>query len=105
MSTCPNCGHKSPSTDQRLRRLFAARVGMLAKVNRRNPDASRHELAVAMAAANAEDVVDPRSARVELRREVPTEDCPVVKLGPGGEYDRAWYGNNGVPRGQAGGGL
>ena len=83
MSTCPNCGHKSPSTDQRLRRLFAARVGMPAKVNRRNPDASRNELAVAMAAANAEDVIDPRSACP-----LPPRTVGFVEFKPGEEPER-----------------
>ncbi len=60
MSTCPHCGHQHASVDQRLRSLFAARVGMAAKVNRRNDDASHNELATEIRAA--EDVVDPRSA-------------------------------------------
>lgn len=106
MSTCPNCGFESETVNQRLRRLFVAgRTERSATVNRRNPDASRNEFAVAMAAANAEDVIDPRSASPDFPRPVPTTDEPVVRLGPGGDYDRAWYGNNGVPTGQAGGGL
>lgn len=63
MSTCPHCGHQHASVDQRLRSLFAARVGMAAKVNRRSDAASHNELATAIQAA--EDVVDPRSAAPE----------------------------------------
>lgn len=48
------------TTDQKLRRLFAARVGMTAKVSNRHQAASRNELATDIAAA--EDCIDPRSA-------------------------------------------
>lgn len=63
MSTCPHCGCTRPSVDQKLRELFAARVGMPARLNRRSDAASTNELATAIAAA--EDVVDPRSAAPE----------------------------------------
>lgn len=48
------------TTDQKLRRLFCARVGMEAKVSKRHEAASRNELATDIAAA--EDMIDPRSA-------------------------------------------
>jgi len=48
------------TTDQKLRRLFAARVGMEAKVSKRHEAASRNELATAI--FSAEDCIDPRSA-------------------------------------------
>lgn len=67
MSTCPHCG----SDTDKARRLFAARVGRPAKLNRTNPDAAHNALATDIAAA--EDVIDPHAA-------------PLVVLGPGGEY-------------------
>lgn len=48
------------TTDQKLRRLFCARVGMPAKVSKRHEGASQNELATDIAAA--EDMIDPRSA-------------------------------------------
>lgn len=60
MSTCPHCGCTRPSVDQKLRGLFAARVGMPARLNRRSDAASTNELATEIQAA--EDVIDPRSA-------------------------------------------
>ena len=48
------------TTDQKLRRLFCARVGMPANVSKRHEAASRNELATDIAAA--EDCIDPRSA-------------------------------------------
>lgn len=68
MSTCPHCGCTRPSVDQKLRGLFAARVGMAAKVNRRSDAASHNELATEIRAA--EDVIDPSRAFGEPRRAV-----------------------------------
>lgn len=72
MSICPHCGRHCPTPrhSDKLRSLFAARVGMPAKVNRRSLDAAHNELATAMRAASPEDVIDPRSAAVEPRRAV-----------------------------------
>lgn len=68
MSTCPHCGCTRPSVDQKLRELFAARVGMPARLNRRSDAASTNELATEIQAA--EDVIDPRSAYASPRRAV-----------------------------------
>lgn len=70
MSICPKCGHHTPSPAAKHRELFAARVGMPAKVNRRNPDAAHNEMVTAMIAAHAEDVIDPSRACPEPRRAV-----------------------------------
>ena len=62
---------------ERVRSLIAARVPRAAVVSRRSADAGHNELATELAAIEA---------------------GPVVRLGQG-EYERAWWGNNGVPRG------
>lgn len=88
MSTCPNCGHSTPTMNEKLRGLFAARVGMAAKVNRRNDDASHNELATEIRAA--EDVIDPSRAFGEPRRAV-----GFVEVKPGEEperFDADWDG-------------
>jgi hypothetical protein len=88
MSTCPHCGHQHASVDQKLRSLFAARVGMAAKVNRRSDAASTNELATEIRAA--EDVIDPRSAFGEPRRAVGFIE---FKVGEEPErFDEAWDG-------------
>jgi len=56
-----------------------------------NAHATATEHAIRTRLVNAEDVIDPHAA-------------PLVVTGQG-EYRRAFYGANGVPRGQAGGGL
>ena len=70
MTVCPHCGNHCPTPrhSEKLRSLFAARVGMPAKVNRHSADAGHNALATAIAAA--EDVIDPRSACTEPRRAV-----------------------------------
>ncbi len=73
MSTCPHCGCTRPSVDQKLRELFAARVGMPARLNRRSDAASTNELATEVEAIEAE---------------------PIVKLGQG-DFERAWGGVSG----------
>lgn len=104
MSICPKCGHHTPSPTAKLRSLFAARVGMPAKVNRRSPDAAHNEMATDVVAAaidgdarairtvvrHAEDVIDPRSACPEPRRAV-----GFVEVKPGEEterFDADWDG-------------
>lgn len=76
---CEKCGHEPETTNEKLRGLFAARVGMPARVNRRSPDASTVELATEIHAAGrtaealgllAEDTVDPSRACPEFRRPV-----------------------------------
>lgn len=97
MSTCPNCGHTTPSHNAKLRTLFAGRVGMPAKVNRRSADAAHNELATDVVAAaidgdarairsvvrHAEDVIDPRSAYTAPRRAV-----GFIEFKPGEEPER-----------------
>lgn len=83
MSTCPNCGHTTPSHNAKLRSLFAGRVGLPARVNRRSADAAHNELATAMHAVNAEDVIDPRSAYTAPRRAV-----GFIEFKPGEEPER-----------------
>lgn len=88
MSTCPHCGCTRPSVDQKLRGLFAARVGMPARLNRRSDAASTNELATEIQAA--EDVIDPRSAYASPRRAV-----GFIEFKPGEEpdaFDEAWDG-------------
>ena len=77
MGICPHCGGHTPTPrhSEKLRSLFAARVGLPAKVNRRSTDAAHNELATAMRAVNAEDVIDPRSACPEPRRAVEMPEC------------------------------
>lgn len=60
---------------EKLRGLIAARVPRAAVVSRRSVDAGHNEMAVEVAGAG-----------------------PIVRLGQG-EYERAWWGGNGVPRG------
>ncbi len=81
MSTCPHCGCTRPSVDQKLRDLFAARVGMPARLNRRSDAASTNELAAEIHAA--EDVIDPSRAFGEPRRAV-----GFIEFKPGEEPDR-----------------
>ncbi len=96
--TCQHCGRPTESVDQRLRGLFAARVGMPARLNRRSDAASTNELATAMRAAKdgdivgpfAEDVIDPRSAYASPRRAV-----GFIEFKPGEEperWDADWDG-------------
>ena len=90
MSICPKCGHHTPSPAAKHRELFAARVGMPARINHRSPDAAHNELATAMRAVNAEDVIDPRSACPEPRRAV-----GFIEVKPGEEterFDADWDG-------------
>ena len=63
---------------ERVRSLIAARVARPAIVSKRSADAGHNELATEVEAAEAE---------------------PIVKLGQG-EYERAWWGNNGVVKGR-----
>ncbi len=72
MSICPHCGRHCPTPrhSEKLRSLFAARVGMPARVTRRSLDAAHNELVTALIAAHAEGVIDPRSACPEPRRAV-----------------------------------
>lgn len=82
------CGQQAGIAE--CRGLVAGKVDRPAKVNVRNPDASRNELATALAAVNAEDVVDPRSASPEPRRAV-----GFVEVKPGEEperFDADWDG-------------
>lgn len=162
MSTCPNCGHQTPRHDAKLRGMFAARVGMPAKINRRSPDAATNELATDVEAAFMQNVQracngeakrvmgeklpitlgstgscvcespifgsrtfdgfircsrcsgrvgtasvqeyrDAANARILAAEDViDPHAAPLVVFGQG-DYRRAFYGNNGVPRGQAGG--
>jgi hypothetical protein len=60
---------------EKLRGLVAGRVMRSAEVAKRSVDAGHNEMAVEVAGAG-----------------------PLVRLGQG-EYERAWWGNNGVPRG------
>lgn len=85
MSICPHCGGHTPTTNHaaKHRDLFAARVGIPARINRRSPDAAHNELATAMRAASPEDVIDPRSAAVEPRRAV-----GFIEVKPGEEPER-----------------
>lgn len=83
MSICPKCGHHTPSHDAKLRALFAARVGMPARINRRNLDAAHNEMVTAMIAAHAEDVIDPSRACPEPRRAV-----GFIEFKPGEEPER-----------------
>ena len=92
MTVCPHCGNHCPTPrhSEKLRSLFAARVGLPAKVNRRSTDAAHNELATAMRAVNAEDVIDPRSACPEPRRAV-----GFIEVKPGEEterFDADWDG-------------
>ncbi len=72
ISRCPACDQPLPES---AKGLVAARVQRAATVNVRSADASRNELATALAAANAEDVVDPRSAYTDPRRSVEFVEC------------------------------
>ena len=83
MSICPHCGGHTPTPrhSEKLRELFAARVGMPAKVNRHSPDAAHNEMATDIAAA--EDCIDPRSACPEPRRAV-----GFIEFKPGEEPER-----------------
>lgn len=85
MSICPHCGRHCPTPrhSDKLRSLFAARVGMPAKVNRRSLDAAHNELVTALIAAHAEDVIDPRSACPDGPRAVGFIECK-----PGEEPER-----------------
>ena len=83
MSICPHCGKHTPTTNEKLRGMFAARVEKSAKVNRRNADAAHNEMATAMHAINAEDVIDPRSACPDGPRAV-----GFVEFKPGEEPER-----------------
>lgn len=55
---CPHCSQPLPSSHP----LVAATVNRPASVSTRHEAASRNEMATAIMAANAEDVIDPRSA-------------------------------------------
>lgn len=70
MSICPHCGNHCPTPrhSEKLRNLFAARVGMPATLHRPSADAGHNEFATAIFAA--EDVIDPHAA-------------PLVVLGQG----------------------
>jgi len=81
MSICPKCGHHTPSPTAKHRELFAARVGMPAKVNRHSADAGHNALATEIRAA--EDCIDPRSACPEPRRAV-----GFIEVKPGEEPER-----------------
>ena len=82
MSTCPNCGFESETVNQRLRRLFVAggRTG-----GPPPSTAGTRRLAERVCgrdgAANAEDVIDPRSAS-PISAARPHHRQPVVRLGP-----------------------
>ena len=67
---------------ERVRSLIAARVTRPAIVSKRSADAGHNELAVEVEAMEA-----------ALEKE------PIVKLGQG-DFERAWWGNNGVVRGR-----
>ena len=97
MTICPKCGHHTPTTNEKLRGLSAARVGMVAKVNRRSLDAAANELATDVVAAaingdalairsvvrHAEDYIDPSRACPEPRRAV-----GFIEFKPGEEPER-----------------
>ena len=87
ISKCPACDQPLPES---AKGLVAARVQRAATVNVRNPDASRNELATALAAVNAEDVVDPRSAYAEPRRSVDQHGEEPDR------FDEAWEGGRNV---------
>lgn len=91
MSICPHCGGHTPTPrhSEKLRSLFAARVGLPAKVNRRSTDAAHNEMATDVVAAaidgdarairtvvrHAEDFIDPSRACPEPRRAVEMPEC------------------------------
>ena len=88
MTICPKCGHHTPTTNEKLRGMFAARVGMLAKVNRHSADAGHNALATEIVAA--EDCIDPSRACPDPRRAV-----GFIEFKPGEEperFDADWDG-------------
>lgn len=90
MSICPHCGGHTPTPrhSEKLRSLFAARVGMPARVNRHSADAGHNALATEIVAA--EDCIDPSRAFSEPRRAV-----GFIEVKPGEEmepFDADWDG-------------
>ena len=97
MSICPKCGHHTPSPTAKHRELFAARVGMPARINRHSADAGHNALATDVVASAidgdarairtvvryAEDCIDPRSACPDPRRAV-----GFIEFRPGEEPER-----------------